>query len=124
MINPEKLKINEAWILFELNEDPIIIEPDTECSIIAMIEAVSGFIFGTEMTNAPELSQMASKKMLRDAYNQKTEYAKTLYIPSHLSANHMSKEAEELGISVIRVSEKDLSLCIEDARQGFREYAY
>lgn len=124
MLHPSEFKVNEAWIAFRLNEVAIPTEADGDFNVIVLMDAASCFILSTEFVPAtsPGPSELEAKRLIKDAKSHKQRLPKTLYIPENLSADILSAEAEQNGIAVIRVPEKQLLVFIGEAREGFKEH--
>ena len=124
MHSPNQFKVNEAWIVFRLNDAPISTERDGDFNVLTIMDAASRFILGTEFVpvSSIEASQLESRRLLKAARSHKAQLPRKLLLPDVLVADTLKKEAESLGISVIRVPEEDLSVFVEEAREGFREH--
>jgi hypothetical protein len=49
VLHPNQFEINEAWIAFHLNHSPIETEEDGDSNGIALMDAASCNMFGTEL---------------------------------------------------------------------------
>ncbi len=60
MYNPSQFQINEAWIAFKLNDAPVSTSADGDFNVLALMDAASCFILGTEFVraNSKEPSQL------------------------------------------------------------------
>ena len=123
MLHPNQFQVNEAWIVFKLNDEPIRTQADGDFDFVALMDAASCFILSSSPVpaNMAEPSKLEAKRMLKEAKAHKQQLPKTLFIPSTQPAQHLSLEAERQGIAVIRVPEVELLLFIGEAREGFRE---
>ena len=123
MLHPSHFQVNEAWIVFKLNDHPIHTEKDGEFDFIALMDAASCFILGSSPipSSVAELTRMEAKRMLKQGKAHKNQLPKTLYIPDGQSAEQLKIEAESQGISVVHTPEDQLLLFIGEAREGFRE---
>ena len=123
MFDPGQFQVNEAWIVFQLNDIPVFTEAEGNFNLIALMDAASCFILGTEFVSvaSPEPSQLESKRLLETGQSHKQQYPKTIYIPTNQAASILSTEAELQGITVVRVPESQLLVFISEARQGFQE---
>jgi len=83
MLHPRTFQVNEAWIVFKLNEAPVITEEDSDFNVIALMDAASCFILGTEFVPAASagLSEVEAKRLLNSVKARKQELPKTLYVP-------------------------------------------
>ncbi len=124
MLHPSKFQVNEAWIVFRLNEAPISTERDGDFNIIALMDAASCFILGTEFVPvaSAEPSEMEVKRLFKSGKSHKQQLPKTLYIPDNQAADVLCIEAERNGIAVVRVPESQLLVFIGEAREGLKEH--
>ena len=124
MLHPGKFKVNEAWIVFRLNEAPISTETDGDFNVIALMDAASCFILGAEFVSvtSAELSEMEVKRLIKSGKSHKQQLPKTLYIPDKQAADVLCTEAERNGIAVVRVPEDQLLVFISEAREGLNEH--
>jgi hypothetical protein len=124
MLHPSKFKVNEAWIVFRLNEAPISTETDGDFNVIALMDAASCFILGTEFVSvtSAEPSEMEVKRLIKSGKSHKHQLPKTLYIPDNQAAGVLCAEAERNGIAVVRVPEDQILVFISEAREGLKEH--
>jgi hypothetical protein len=124
MLHPSGFRINEAWIVFSLNDAPISTETDGDFNVIALMDAASCFILGTEFVSvtSAEPTEMEAKRLLKCGTSHKEQLPKVLYIPENQAAGMLRTEAERNGIMVIRVPEEQLLVFIGEAREGLREH--
>lgn len=124
MLHPSEFQVNEAWIAFRLNEAPISTETDGDFNVIALMDAASCFILGTEFVPVASSgpSEMEAKRLIKCSKSHKQRLPKTLYIPENQAADVLCTEAERNGIAVIRVPEEQLLVFIGEAREGFKEH--
>ncbi len=124
MFEPSQFQVNEAWIAFRLNDAPVTTESDGDFNVLALMDAASCYMLGTEFirTGSSEPSQLESIRLLKGGQSHKQQYPKSLIIPTNLEAGILSTEAERHGINVIRIPEKQLLMFIGEARQGFQEH--
>ena len=120
-IEPSDFAHNEAWLLFQLNEAPVMTEADGDFNAVAIMEVVSGMIFGMELVQVslPGLPEFLSRKLLAGAEGQSGARPKKLFIASEYDAGDLAKIAKAKGIEVERVPAKDLSGITQEAREGF-----
>ena len=124
MIDPGQYQVNEAWIAFQLNDIPVFTEADGAFNVIALMDAASGYMLGTEFVpvESEEPSQLDSNRLLKNGKSQSKQFPNTLYIPENQVADILSLEAERRGIAVLRVPEEQLLVFISEAREGFKEH--
>jgi hypothetical protein len=123
MLHPKQFEVNEAWIAFRLNNAPIRTERDGDFNCIALMDAASCFILGSEFipVTAAEPTQAEFRRLLKNAQRHKQQLPKTLFVPRGDVADLLTREATQQNIDVVRVSESELLIFIGEARQGFAE---
>ena len=124
MLHPSEFQVNEAWIVFRLNEAPISTETDGDFNVIALMDAASCFILGAEFVSvtSAEPSEMEAKRLIKCGKSHKQQLPKTLYIPEKQPADILCAEAERNGIVVVRVPEEQLLVFIGEAREGLKDH--
>jgi hypothetical protein len=124
VLHPNQFHVNEAWIVFKLNDAPIHTEADGDFNFIALMDAASCFILSSApvSASAPEPSRMDAKRLLKQGQAHKQQLPKTLFIPSGQPAKLLATEAERQGITVVRIPEDQLLLFIGEAREGFKAH--
>ena len=123
MLHPNEFQVDEAWIAFKLNDQPIHTEQDGDFDFLALMDAASCFILGfvTIPATRDEPTQLDSKRLLQQGHAHKQQWPQTLFVPTEQPAQFLAAEAERLGIGVVRVAEDQLLLFIGEARESFRE---
>jgi hypothetical protein len=124
LLHPNQFQINEAWILFRLNSTPIPVRGSGDFNCIALMDAASCFILGTDLTptSRAEPTQVQFRHLLATGRSHKQQLPKTLFIPKEDAADRATREAKRHGIDVVRVAERELAIFIGEARQDFAEY--
>lgn len=124
MFDPSQFQVNEAWILFKLNDAPVITEADGDFNVLALMDAASCMIIGTEFVHADssELSQLESKRLLKSGQSKKQQFPKKLFISANQVADLLSTEAERNNIYVVRIPKEQLFVFISQAREGFQQH--
>jgi hypothetical protein len=124
MLHPRQFQVNEAWIAFKLNEVPVTTIADGDFNVIALMDAASCFILGSEFVPAgsPDLSAIQARRLFKAGESHKKSLPRTLFISADHPANVLSDEAERRGIAVMRVSIEQLLPFISEAREGFKEH--
>jgi len=123
VLHPNQFQVNEAWIVFKLNDAPIHTELDGDFNLVALMDAASCFILSSAPVAAiaVEPTQMESRRLLKEGKAHKMQLPKTLFVPNELQAQFLVAEAERIGIEVVRVDEHQLLIFIGEAREAFRE---
>jgi hypothetical protein len=123
VLHPNQFQVNETWIVSKLNDEPIQTELDGDFNLLALMVAASCFILSSAPVAAvvEELTQMESRRLLKEGKAHKMQLPKTLFVPTELHAQFLVAEAERIGIEVVRVEEHQLLIFICEARAGFRK---
>jgi hypothetical protein len=123
MLHPKQFEVNEAWIAFRLNSKPIPTERDGDLNCIALMDAASCFILGSELipVTAAEPTCAQFRRLLKNARRHKEQLPNTLFIAREEAADLMTREATHQDINVVRVPDSELLVFIREARQGFAE---
>jgi hypothetical protein len=123
MLHPKQFEVNEAWIAFRLNGSPVRTERDGDFNCVALMDAASCFILGSELilVTAAEPTRTQFRSLLKKARLHKQQLPKTLFIAREDIADLMTQEAVRRKINVVRVPESDLLVFIAEARQGFAQ---
>jgi hypothetical protein len=123
MLHPKQFEVNEAWIAFRLNTAPVRTERDGDFNCIALMDAASCFLLGSELipVTAVDLTRDQCRRLFENARRHKQQMPKTLFVPREDVADRLTREATQKNIEVVRVSENELLVFIGEARQGFAE---
>jgi hypothetical protein len=54
VLHPNQFQVNEAWIVFRLNETPIHTEQEGSFNCICLMDAASCFLLGSELIPSAE----------------------------------------------------------------------
>lgn len=112
---------NEAWLLFQLNKAPVRTEADGDFNAIAIMEIVSGMIFGMELVpvTESEMSEFQSRKLLSSAESQSNSRPRLLFIPTEREARNLDSVASKMGIVVERLPASEIAALTKEAIEGF-----
>ena len=124
MLEPNQFEENEAWVVFQLNDAPIHTEQDGDFNCIALMDAASGFIFGTAFvqTALAEPSAFEVRKLFNSCLERSGGTPATLLLPRGRFQSTLPSEAKRRGITAVHVHETELSALTSEATQGFREH--
>ena len=124
MLHPRQFQVNEAWIAFVLNEEPIETERDGSFSCICLMDAASCFILATAMVTATERepSELVARRLFKDARAHHPSRPTKLFVSTEQFKKHVAAEANRQGMEVVPVQEEDLLVFVGEARQGFIEH--
>lgn len=120
-VEPSDFDPNEAWLIFQLNEAPVMTEADGDFNVMAVMEVATKLIFGMELVQAimPGLPEVQSRRLLAEAEGEAGTRPQKLFIASEYGADDLVKVAKEMEIDVVRVSVEELSDITLEAREGF-----
>ena len=123
-LRPDQFQVNEAWIVFQLNEAPIDTEQDGSFNCICLMDAASCFLLSSELIPSTDVepSKRQARQLLTAGWANKGEFPQQLFVPTGRYPRIMAAEAALLGMAVISVPEDDLLVFIGDAREGYREH--
>ena len=123
-LHPNQFQVNEAWIVFQLNETPIHTAKDGSFNCICLMDAASCFLLGSELIPSTQVepSQQQARQLLTAAWATKGEFPQTLFMPTGKFPRTLKAEAERLGMAVITTPEDQLLVFISEARDGYREH--
>ena len=123
-LHPNQFQVNEAWIAFQLNDEPIQTEQDGLFDVICLMDAASCFIFGNAFvpTGESDPSEFDARRLLKAGWAHKKRFPATLFLPRGQFQTTLPAEAKRQKISVVSVPESQLLGFIGEARQGFSEH--
>jgi len=124
MLHPKNYRVNQAWMVFKLNDVPLHTKKDGDFNCFVLMDAASCYIVSSAMISVTEveLSLMESKRMLKQGQAEKNELPQELFVPNELCAEEFVAEAERQGIKVVRLPEAQLHVYTEEAREAFRQH--
>ena len=124
MLHPKQFEVNEAWIAFRLNRAPIRTERDGDFNCIALMDAASCFLFGSEFipVTAEEPTRVQVRRLLKKAKRHKDQLPKTLFVARGDAADLLTHEATRQNIEVVRIPENELLIFTREARDAFAEH--
>lgn len=123
MLDPSQFEPDQAWIVFQLNEKPILTKRDGAFDCIVVMDAASGFIYCSTLFGVDEgqPSQFVSRRALKDAFERCGRWPREVIVASELRADIFCQEIPRKDIKVSRHSEEALWPFIGEAKSGFRE---
>lgn len=124
MLKPNQFKENEAWVAFQLNDDPVRTEQDGNFNCVALMDAASGFIFGTAFVSVAEHEPPALeiRRLFKASLERSNCNPVTLFIPKGQFQSALTAEAKRHRMEAVPVQESALLSLIGEARQGFRDH--
>ena len=123
-MHPNQFQVDEAWIVFKLNDEPLRTDRDGLFNIVCLMDAASCFILGNAFVeiDQAEPSTMEFADLLEKGWAHHQQLPTTLFVPIGQFPTDVPEEAERQGITVKRVKEGELIPFIREARQFFKQY--
>jgi len=124
VLHPNQFEINEAWIAFWLNDEPIYTAQDGSFNCVCLMDAASCYILGNTIAAADEAepSQAEAKRLLEAGWEHKKRMPETLFVPKGEFERNLTKAAQTEHINVVPVEEGELLVFIRDAKESFKEH--
>ncbi len=124
MLEPSQFDVNEAWILFQLNEVPISTETDGDFNVVCLMDAGSCYILGNEFvpTHLAGFPESAAERLIQAGKSQAKALPQKFLLSSELHPGQLTERAQLFGVEVELVSDDQLSPFVSEAREGFRAH--
>ncbi|MBU1189112.1 MAG: hypothetical protein KKC01_08785 [Gammaproteobacteria bacterium] len=124
MLQPSQFTPNQAWLLFKLNQVPISTGADGEFDVIALMDAASLFILGSEFVPAGTLDTAVAelRNLMESAYAQHKAWPKKLYAPQTMPVAKLAAELKAWGMAAVVVKEAELKTFTREAQRGFNAH--
>jgi len=121
MLEPAQFAVNEAWIIFRLNEAPISTEADGDFNVFCLMDAASCYILSNEFVpiHLAGVPESAATRLVEAGRSQAQVLPQKLLIPLELEPCEVANLAEQFGAEVSRVPEAQLSPFTSEAKEGF-----
>ena len=123
MLHPDQFQVDEAWIVFKLNEAPIQTAPGGSINCVCLMDAASLFILGNAFfpSDESEPSKTEVLELFQKAWSHHQVYPDKLFIPVGQFPN-LPEEAQRQSIEVVHLPEGQLIPFIKEARVAFKQY--
>ncbi|MBK7144926.1 MAG: hypothetical protein IPH76_06850 [Xanthomonadales bacterium] len=124
MIHPDDYGVNQAWLIFKVNEVPIRTMEDGDFDCLVLMDAATGIIVAQVMVPVTEAepSLLECKQMFKQGKARKNQLPRELIIAQEMHAEVLAREAVRLGMKVVRLPEAQLQALTREARDGFRQH--
>lgn len=124
MLKPGNFKPNDAWILFRLNDAPIVTEPDGDFDILCLMDAASCYILGNEFVPAQTeaVTAHAVRSLLASARSVTNALPDTVFVSSELPASEFAQIIAEIGAEMVVATKRELSPIVSETKRGFRAH--
>lgn len=112
---------NEAWLLFQLNDDPVHTRADGDFNVMAVMDVATGYILAMEFlpVGTEEPSVFESRKPLNTAATKAGAPPEYLLLDASRGLGEMARAATTMGLKVQREEQAVLDEFTEEARTGF-----
>lgn len=123
-LDPSQFEVNEAWILFQLTEKPIVTQLDGSFICYGLMDVASCFMLGVTPHRRTDDSAILIKKILgliKTGWEHKKEFPERLLVIKELLTTELEFEIRAQGIYVNFVEEFELESIIRDAQDEFRK---
>ena len=120
-IDTQRYAENEAWLLFQLNEEPVRTQSDGDLNIFCLMDLATGLIVGTEFLSArsEEPTALEFTGLFGSAKSKAGELPKYLFLDADRNLGQVAKAATSIGVKVMAESASDLEPITQEAREGF-----
>jgi hypothetical protein len=123
-MKPSQFSVNEAWIFFQLNYEPIPTEIDGDIDCFALMDAASLFILSSTFVKGGSLNLSNDEigQLFQSAYSHKQVWPERLFVPKGLQVSLLESEAESRSMKVVPVKKGDISVFTREACQAFKAH--
>ena len=124
MLTPDQFSVNETWIAVRVNDESLYVQDDPY-DIYVLVDAASCYVFGHVLARVADESPNESdiRELFDMAWHAKNQWAKNLIIPESSPAGEsFSKHAQQIGLSITKVSASDLEPIIGPLRDSFAAF--
>lgn len=124
MLEPGQFEVNEAWIIFQLNDAPISTEADGDFNVLCLMDAASCYILGNEFVPASLAgpSESVAERLIETGRSQAKMLPQKCLLSLALESSQLSNLSERIGVEVSCVPDDQLSPFISEAREGFQAH--
>ncbi len=124
MRHPRDYAVNEAWIVFRLNDAPVRTEQDGDFHVVCLMDAASCFILGNEFvpTTASGVPATVAEALIDKGSGVANVLPRKLLLSSALGTARFARLAKRAGIELERVPDKDMRAFVSEARRSFQEW--
>ena len=123
-MHPNEYHVDEAWIVFQLNDAPLRTDRDGLFNIVCLMDAASCFILGNAFvpSDDAEPSTTEVQRLLETGWAHHHKFPTELLVPTGQFPTNVPEEAARQGIEVVRVKEGKLLPFIREARDSYKAY--
>lgn len=121
MLTPDQFYVNEAWIVFQINEEFLYVQAEPY-NIYMLLDAASTYVLGHVLSRAVDEApeQKDVQDLFRKAWEAKGQWAKQLILPEESGVEDVFRQqAEKNGLSIKTVPESELEPIIGPLKESF-----
>ena len=124
VFEPARFKPNEAWILFRLNDAPVMTERDGDFNVLCLMDAASCYILGSEFVPVLDsvLPLAVADRLLEIGQDRANCLPDKLFLSAELESGECSSEQHVQGIELVLVDDRELDPIVAEAKQSFQEH--
>lgn len=124
MLEPAQFSVNEAWIVFRLNDAPVVTLDDGDFNVICLMDAASLYILGSEFVpvSLSVIPRSVAERLVEAGRSQARQLPEKLLVSEEFDSRHFVTLANQRGIEVERVPDDHLAPFVSEAREGFEAH--
>ncbi|MBT3144865.1 hypothetical protein [Neptunomonas phycophila] len=123
MIDHNDFRVNEAWVVFKLNEVPLLTQ-DGGMNMYALMDIGSGYIIGhisSSESSVPDKKEV--KKLFLKAWKEKSDWPYKLILEEdNIQMKAVKQFAKNNGISLQQSSASELGKITSDPKKAFANH--
>lgn len=124
MLEPARFEVNDAWILFQLNEAPVCTQADGDFNVLCLMDAASCYILGYEFVpdRSAGVPEFAAMRLIEAGRSQARTLPGKFLLSVELEPREFTDVAQQFGVEVSRVPEDGLAPFTSEARELFQTH--
>ena len=121
MLHPNQFSPNDAWILFRLNDAPVVTEQDGDFDVLCLMDAASCYILGNDFVPILDIVDPVpiAARLLASAQKQAGCFPKKLVISDEFESGQFGPIAKEIDAELASYGDKILAPFVSEAKEGF-----
>jgi len=119
--DPSQFSPNDAWILFRLNDAPIVTEQDGDFDVLCLMDAASCYILGNDFVPIIDDADPVpiAARLLSSAQEKAGCYPKKLVVSDEFESGEFEPIAKSFDAELVSYGEEDLAPFVSEAKEGF-----
>lgn len=121
MLHPDQFEVNEAWIVFRLNDKPLHTELEGDVNCIVLMDAASGFLLGFVLVPPGSTLglEVEARQLLDGGEKYKKVLPRLLFAARGEAADLVTQDATARGVEVVPVADDELHEFTREVRESF-----